>query len=62
MVAFLNQGNCSNVKKYSFSAKKIQKPCSDMFVISGFKVFLPRFDDFTFVFLNYFMQPSKLSL
>lgn len=54
-VVFLNQGNCSNGKKYSLSLKKIQKPCSDIFVISGFKMLLPRFNDFIFVFLNYLL-------
>jgi len=61
-VAFLNQGNCSNGRKYSLPLKNIQKPCSEMFVISGFKVLLPRFDDFTSVFLDYFLQPHKLRL
>ena len=40
-VAFLNHGNCTKAKKYSLPSKKIQKPCSEMFVISGFKVSFP---------------------
>ena len=40
-VAFLNHGNCSKARKYSLPLKKIQKPCSETFVISGFKVSFP---------------------
>ena len=60
--AFLNQGNCSKGKKYSLPLKNIQKPCSEMLVISGLEVFFPCFNDFTFVFLYFFLQPSKLPL
>ena len=61
ILASLNQGNCSNGRKYSLALRKTQKPCSEIFVTSVLEVLFPRFDDFIFVFLYEFLQMSQLS-
>ena len=52
---FLNQGYFSKGRKYSFPFNKIQKPCSEILVISGFKVPVPLFNNFIFMLLYSFL-------